>query len=634
MTIFSKQQTVLVVDDDSMNVEMLVTILSPEYEILTAHSGQEALEILSVAVPDLIMLDIVMPEMDGYTLFQRIKEIPEVAAAPVLFLTCMGDEGHETRGLEMGAADYISKPYNPHLVRLRVKNNLQLNKVRQVWTQTFNAMSDLIFIIDANHKILEINKAALDALGITREQAMGTACHFCLHGTDQPPDFCPQKKTLADGNIHIVDVLVERLGEQFQVTTTPLFDFKGNYQATVHLAHDITDRKRYEDALEQAKESAEAANRAKSEFLANMSHEIRTPMNGVIGMTQLLHLTQLTSEQEEYLDAIETSADNLLDLINDILDLSKIEAGKVELEYADFSLRKAINDVNTTQISRIHQKRLQFDLNLPDNLPKVVQGDQLRYKQILLNLLGNAIKFTELGKIGVSARLLEQTTMTARIRTTVSDTGIGIPPDALNSIFKPFTQADSTTTRRFGGTGLGLTICRKLAELMGGTISVESKPGTGSSFHLDLPFIVAHHSDSPVINTSLSITQGPSLSILVAEDNETNRRTLELMLEKLGHRVVTCEHGQSALDHWAQGNTDVILMDILMPIMGGEEALQQIRQAEQGSKQHTPVIAITADALKGTKDRLLQAGFDGYLSKPFRLNAITEELGRVITLKV
>jgi len=629
MTIFSKRQTVLVVDDDALNVEMLVTILSPEYEMMTAHSGKEALEMLSVTVPDLIILDIVMPEMDGYTLFQLIKELPKIAATPVLFLTCMGDEAHETRGLEMGAADYISKPYNPHLVRLRVKNNLQLNKERQVWAQTFNAMSDLVFIIDADHQILEINKAALDALRITREQALGSLCQHQMHGTEQPPEFCPQKKTLEDKGIHTVHVLLERLGEQFQVTTTPLFDEQGNYQATVHVAHNITECKRYEEALEQAKESAELANRAKSEFLANMSHEIRTPMNGVIGMAQLLHLTKLTSEQEEYLDAIETSADNLLDLINDILDLSKIEAGKIELEYANFSLRKAINDVNTTQISRIHQKRLQLELNLPDTLPMVVQGDQLRYKQILLNLLGNAIKFTEQGKIHVSAHLLEQQNLTARIRTTVRDTGIGIPSDALRSIFKPFTQADSTTTRRFGGTGLGLTICRKLAELMGGTISVESEPGTGSSFHLDLPFSVVQHIDPPSVSAPLPLSQGPALSILVVEDNETNRRTLELMLKKLGHRVVTCEHGLSALDCWAQEHFDVILMDIQMPVMGGVEALQAIRAGEANGGRHTMIVALTADALKGTEEQLRAVGFDDYLTKPCRIAHLKSILDRV-----
>ncbi len=502
-------QTILVVDDDLMSLEMLVSILEQEYRVVKAQSGAAALALLEQLRPDLILLDLVMPEMDGYTLFQRIKEQPALADTPVLFLTCMTEEQFEVKGLELGAVDYIAKPYNPHIVRLRIRNHLLL-KSRQ-------------------------------------------------------------------------DQLV-------------------------------------------------AISRSKSEFLANMSHEIRTPMNGVIGMTQLLRLTSLTPEQHQYLEAIELSADNLLDLINDILDLSKVEAGKVELDSADFSVHKAVQDVVTTQISRVHQKGLQLQLELSEALPLVVRGDQLRLKQILLNLLGNAVKFTEQGSITLSADLVAYQDQSSLIRITVADTGIGIDPSMLRIIFQPFSQGDRSITHRFGGTGLGLTICSRLAELMGGTITVASEPGQGSRFSLELPFGLpqaAAAAPTPSEPTQ-TLAEVPPLTVLVAEDNRINSYMAEQMLRKLGHRPLLCGDGQAAVERWAEGGIDLILMDIQMPVLGGEEALQLIRSAEADQGRHTPVVALTADALHGSKERLLQAGFDGYLTKPFRLAALAEELQRAM----
>ncbi|MDD4587267.1 MAG: PAS domain S-box protein [Heliobacteriaceae bacterium] len=420
----------------------------------------------------------------------------------------------------------------------------------------------------------------------------------------------------------------------WSIYCAPAKDEDGKVKNYFSIIEDITRRKMAEEKLKKAKEEAEVANRAKAEFLANMSHEIRTPLNAIIGMTSLSLLANPEPDQKENLEIIKMAGDALLKIIENILDFSKIEAGKVNIEKVDFNLHQLLAKNMAMHSPRAQEKSLDMFYEIDPALPALVNGDPYRIQQVLSNLIGNAIKFTDRGKVGVRLKLRQKTDSGLLLEASVSDTGIGLAKKQLDQVFDSFFQADGSISRTYGGTGLGLNISKNLVELMGGEIWAESTPGTGTTFHFTLTLDFPDQEKSGAAERKdiyEDIEQKtPALSILVVEDNLINQTVLINLLRVQGHHVETAANGREALSLLAENNYDLILMDILMPEMDGLETTHWIRKQEAGTGRHIPIIALTAHAIYGDREKFLAAGMDDYLAKPVQMEELFQAIARVV----
>ncbi len=497
------------------------------------------------------------------------------------------------------------------------------------------SISQGVIITDANRLILSSNEAFSSITGYSIPEILGRNCKFLQGPLTEQQTVNQIRLALKNANHFSGEILNYRKdGNTFwnELTISPLWNEQGKLSHFVGVTRDITDRKWAEQVVRQAQASAEASSRAKSEFLANMSHEIRTPMNGIIGMTELALDTELTANQREYLESVKVSADTLLTVINDILDFSKIEAGKLDLDPVEFDLRETLDNTLKPLALRAHQKGLELTCEIASEIPDILVADSVRLRQIWVNLVGNALKFTTTGEIGIQVSIESIKGNNAALHFKVIDTGIGIPEEKLETIFDQFSQADGSTNRQYGGTGLGLTISAQLVKLMGGRIWVESEVGHGSTFHFTVSLGIS--ATQPKHHDRLHLDHLKDLSVLVVDDNATNRRILDEMLKRWGMKPTLAASGKGALAALRQTTEtksyfQLIIVDCVMPEMDGFSLIEQIHRDDSFSK--PVVMMLTSDKLTGETARCRELGIACHLVKPVMqarlLNSILNALG-------
>ncbi|OKS87091.1 hybrid sensor histidine kinase/response regulator [Mucilaginibacter polytrichastri] len=636
---------ILIVDDREENIVALEALLQrDDIQLFTTTSPNEALKLAWDNQISIALVDVQMPEMDGFELVEMLKSNPRTRDILVLFVTAISKETkYAVKGLGAGAVDYLFKPLDPYVTSAKVDSFIQLarsqselkrkNEELQNYAIVVKNSADIICTVNAESlKIQSINPAVEKITGRVPASLIGKNITSLVSDAERPSFRDHLMNIIADRTAYgVFECMFEALNRTFKWVECRV-SYRG--QTLFVNISDITNQKNYQSELIRSKEVAEYGRKVKENFLANMSHELRTPVNGIIGLTDMLRKTEMNDQQMGMISLLETTSQSLLGVINDVLDISKIEAGKFSIVRTSNDVHNIIKSVYALLKYKADERNIEFVLDIEAAVPHFIMVDSLRLNQILMNLLSNAIKFTESGFVKLSVKVLQTHLDKTKLQFSIEDSGIGISKDRIARIFDSFEQADDDTAAKYGGTGLGLAIVKKLVELKGGELDVTSVPGKGSTFSFTNWYnLAARPSEVKTTKPSVkSLQPFNNVKVLVAEDNLVNQFMLSKILKDWHVTIDLVDNGRKAIDKLMENDYDLILMDTHMPEMDGYAATRHIRNEFSEPKSSIPIISLSAASFDHEQEEALASGMNEVLAKPFQPYQLHEKMRKYLNI--